>query len=110
MNISHTPSIDEHHSDFFFALNDAFKRARRQLDNRASRLQGEIKHHEPPAIGMVTKLFEDHGLLESANGLEIYFHKNSILGEGFSKLRPGMQVTFVEEKGENGPQASTIKL
>jgi cold shock CspA family protein len=58
----------------------------------------------------VTKLFEDHGFLESANDLEIYFHKNSFLGEGFSKLRPGMQVTFVEERGENDPQASTIEL
>ena len=110
VHISHTPGIDERHSDFFFALNDAFKRARRQLGNKASRLQGETKHHEPQITGIVTKLFEDHGFVESENGLEIYFHKNSVLGEGFSKLKPGISVTFVEELGENGPQASTIKL
>jgi cold shock CspA family protein len=110
VNISHTPSIDEHYSDFFSALNNPFKRARRQLGNKASRLQGETKHHEPQITGIVTKLFEDHGFVESENGLEIYFHKNSVLGEGFSKLKPGISVTFVEELGENGPQASTIKL
>jgi cold shock CspA family protein len=55
-------------------------------------------------------LFEDHGFLESLDGLEIYFHRNSVLNGGFAKLKPGMRVTYVEEEGENGPQASTVKI
>jgi cold shock CspA family protein len=51
----------------------------------------------------VTKLFEDHGFVESENSLEIYFHKNNVLGEGFSKLKPGISVTFVEEQGGKRP-------
>ena len=46
----------------------------------------------------------------SADGLEIYFHRNSVLNGGFAKLEPGMKVSFVEEQGEKGPQASTVKL
>ena len=107
---SRTPQVDERHSDFYFALNDAFKRARRQLQDQVGRLRGKVKFHEPQTTGIVTKLFEDHGFLENPTGLEIYFHRNSVLNGNFANLEPGMQVTFVEEQGENGPQASTVKL
>ena len=110
VDASHTPQADERHSDFFFALNDAFKRARRQLQDQVRRLQGEVKAHQPQTTGIVTKLFEDHGFLESADGLEIYFHKNSALNGSFAKLKLGMRVTYIEEEGENGPQASTVKI
>jgi cold shock CspA family protein len=110
VDVSRTPHLDERHSDFHFALNDAFKRARRQLQDQVRHLQGEVKTHVAPASGKVTKLFEGHGFLESKDGLEIYFHKNSVLNNSFSKLKIGSQVTFSEEQGENGPQASTVKL
>jgi hypothetical protein len=32
------------------------------------------------------------------------------LGGGFGKLEIGSPVTFVEEMGREGPQASTVKL
>ncbi len=110
VDVSRTPHADERHSDFYFALNDAFKRARRQLQNEVRHLQGEVKIHAAPASGKVVKLFENHGFLESGDGLEIYFHKNSVLNSNFSKLKIGAQVTFSEEQGESGPQASTVKL
>ena len=110
VDASHTPQADERHSDFFFALNDAFKRARRQLQDKVGRLRGKVKSHEPPTAGTVTKLFEDHGFLETPAGLEIYFHRNSVLNGGFAKLKPGMRVTYIEEEGESGPQASTVKI
>lgn len=110
VDASRTPHADERHSDFYFALNDAFKRARRQLQDKVGRLRGEVKSHEPPTAGTVTKLFEDHGFLETSAGLEIYFHRNSVLNGGFAKLKPGMRITYVEEDGENGPQASTVKI
>lgn len=46
VNVAHTPDADERHSDLAFAVNDAFKRARRQLQDQAHRLQGRVKHHE----------------------------------------------------------------
>ena len=110
VDASRTHHVDERHSDFFFALNDAFKRARRQLQDKVGRLQGKVKLHEGQTTGIVTKLFEDHGFLESPAGLEIYFHKNSVLNDNFANLKLGTQVTFVEEEGEDGPQASTVKL
>jgi ribosome-associated translation inhibitor RaiA len=46
INIGHTPGADERHADVDFALNDAFKRARRQLQDQVRRLQGHVKTHE----------------------------------------------------------------
>jgi len=109
--VSRTPKADERHADVHFAINDAFKRARRQLQDRARRMQGLVKTHEPQSIGTVTKLDGDagFGFLESTDGREIYFHRNSVLEDGFSKLKIGIRVAFNEEEGEKGPQASTAR-
>jgi ribosome-associated translation inhibitor RaiA len=45
VNVARTPHADERHSDLNFALNDAFKRARRQLQDQLDRMQGNVKTH-----------------------------------------------------------------
>ena len=52
----------------------------------------------------------EFGLLESSDGQEIYFHRNSVLDDAFPHLAVGTRVTFAEELGEKGPQASTVKV
>jgi ribosome-associated translation inhibitor RaiA len=39
------PPSDERHADLAFAINDAFKHARRQLQEQADRLKGHVKQH-----------------------------------------------------------------
>ena len=112
VNVGRTAQNDERHSDLAFTINDAFKRARRQLQDQVRKLQGEIKQHESPPIGTVVRLDPsgEFGFLESGDGNEIYFHRNSVLDDGFSRLNVGSRVSFAEEMGEKGPQASTVKL
>jgi ribosome-associated translation inhibitor RaiA len=38
-------SGDDRYADFYFALSDSFKRAKRQLKEKATRLRGEVKTH-----------------------------------------------------------------
>src|SRR6516225_312762 len=45
VDIARTPRLDQRHADVHFALNDAFKRARRQLQDQVRRLQGHVKTH-----------------------------------------------------------------
>jgi ribosome-associated translation inhibitor RaiA len=45
VNIGRTPKDDERHSNLPFAVNDAFKRAGRQLQDNARRMRGELKSH-----------------------------------------------------------------
>ena len=112
VNVDRTAQADERHSDLDFAINDAFKHARRQLQDQVRKLQGQVKHHEGPPIGTVVQLdpLGEFGLLESNDGQEIYFHRNSVLGGDYSRLAVGSRVTYAEEMGEKGPQASTVKL
>jgi len=94
------------------AVNDAFKRARRRLQDHARRMQGHVKTHDGPPIATVAR-FDDaagFGFLETPDGREVYFHKNSILDGGVRWVAPGTRVTFFEEMGDKGPQASTVKV
>jgi cold shock CspA family protein len=111
VNIGRTPQNDERYSDLNFALNDAFKRARRQLQDQVRKLQGQVKHHEGPPMGAVKEIdpLGEFGFIATDDGREIYFHRNSVLGDGFSDLTVGSRVTFAEEMGDKGPQASTVK-
>src|SRR5450830_470087 len=112
VNVDRTAKADERHSDVTFAINDAFKRARRQLQDHARELQGQVKQHEGSPIGTVVRLDPsgEFGFLETSDGGEIYFHRNSVLDGAFSRLAVGTRVTFAEGVGEKGPQASTVKL
>lgn len=112
VNIGRTPQNDERYSDKIFALDDAFKRARRQLQDQVRTLQGKVKEHEAPPLGTVTKLNREggFGFLEDADGHEFYFHKNSVLNDAFARLELGTRVAFAEEIGEKGPQASTVRV
>lgn len=41
---------------------------------------------------------------------EVYFHKKSVLNDDFDHVKIGTEVTFVEEEGDRGPQASSVKF
>ena len=112
VNVERTPPADERHADLTFAINDAFKHARRQLQDQVRRAQGQVKHHEGPPIGTVVRIDPsgDFGFLETSDGQEVYFHRNSVLDDAFSRLEVGSRVTFAEEPGDKGPQATTVKL
>ena len=112
VNVERTAPADERRADLNFAINDAFKRARRQLQDQARRIQGQVKHHDEMPTATVARLDPsgEFGFLETADGREIYFHRNSVLNGGFARLAVGSRVTFAEELGEKGAQASTVRL
>ena len=109
---SHEPSKHAAHEDVYVAIRDAFNAAGRKLQDYARRRRGKVKLHEAAAVARVVKLFpvEDYGFLQTPDGREVYFHKNSVLGPGFDRLEVGAQVHFAEEMGEKGPQASTVRV
>jgi cold shock CspA family protein len=60
----------------------------------------------------VSQLFpvDEYGYIEAEDGHEVYFQKSSVLKNAFDRLTVDSAVSFVEEHGEKGPQASTVKL
>ena len=112
VNVARTPQNDERHAKFEYAINDAFKRARRQLQDRVRKLQGKVKLHEPEPSGAVVRIDAEggFGFIQTLDGREVYFHRNSVLNDGFPRLEVGTRVTFAEELGEKGPQATTVRV
>jgi len=102
----------EPHKDIDVAIRDSFDAARRKLEDFARRQRGTVKHHEERPHAVVSALFpaKGYGFLTTADGTEIYFHEHSILNYEFKHLKLGMEVHFVEEHGEKGPQASSVTV
>jgi cold shock CspA family protein/ribosome-associated translation inhibitor RaiA len=100
------------HKKLRTAINDAFKAAGRRLQDYARRQRGDIKSRALLPEARVSKLLpqKNCGFLTSDDGREIYFHKNSVLSGAFPRLKVGTAVRFVEERGEEGPQASTVRI
>ena len=98
--------------DLLTAVQDAFDAAGRRLKDYARRQRGDVKRHAEPVRAVVRRLFphEGYGFLETPDGREIYFHKNSVLDGGFEALEEGTEVRYVEEMGAKGPQASTVAI
>ena len=106
------PAQDRSHEDVYVALRDAVNAAARQLEEFNRRQQGLVKSHAETPRGRITLLvpMEDYGLITTADNREIYFHRNSVLNADFDSLTIGTTVTFHEEQGDHGPQASTVKI
>jgi cold shock CspA family protein/ribosome-associated translation inhibitor RaiA len=109
---SHEPSKHAAHEDVYVAIRNAFNSAGRKLQDYARKRRGKVKVHEPAPLARVTRMFpeENYGFLETSDGREIYFHKNSVLQPGFERLEIGMEVHFAEGVGEKGPQATTVRF
>lgn len=94
------------------AIRESFDIARRRLQDYARRQRGAVKTPARQARGRISKLFpiDNYGYIEAEDGREVYFQKSSVLKDAFDQLVLGSSVSFVEEQGETGPQASTVKL
>ena len=98
------------------AVRNALDAVKRQLQDHARLQRHDTKLHEPQPRGRITEICpaespeEGYGFLETPDGREIYFHANSVLGPGFEGLGIGTEVRFIEELGEEGPQASTVEM
>ncbi len=110
--ISHDPGANHAHEDVHVAVRDAFDAARRQLEDYVRSERGAVKQHEIPDLGRVSKLIaeQDYGFIETPDGTEVYFHRNSVVDNGFDHLKVGDEIRFALDpgEGEKGPQASSV--
>jgi ribosomal subunit interface protein len=106
------PGKHQAHEDIYVAIRDAFDAARRQLQDFKARQKKKVKSHEVPDHGRVVEILpsQDFGRIVTPDGREIYFHRNSLVRGEFDELDVGSEVRYVEEDGEQGPQASSVYL
>jgi cold shock CspA family protein/ribosome-associated translation inhibitor RaiA len=96
------------------AIQEAFRVAGRQLQDYAGRLTATNLPEDQarPGRARVGRLlpWEGYGFLETPDGREIYFHRNSVLFGAFDRLQVGTEVRYAEEEGDKGPQASSVAI
>jgi cold shock CspA family protein/ribosome-associated translation inhibitor RaiA len=97
-------------------INLAFGAIERQLKKTAALRRGEVKHADLRADGqphgIVEKLFDEgYGFLRAVDDdRQVYFHRNSVLHGDFERLTVGTEVRFTPQEGEQGPQASSVRI
>jgi cold shock CspA family protein len=103
--------IEAVHRYAHVAIHEAFDVARRQLQDFAREQRGLVKTHEVPAHGEIAEIsaVDGHGFI-GAGERQIYFTRASVLDAAFDELEVGTSIAFVEEEGEKGPQASTVRV
>ena len=102
----------EEDEDPYVAMRDAFNTAARRLEEHARQKRGEVKTHEVPPTGRIVRIFSEqaYGFIITPDHREIYFHRNSVLNDDFSNLKFGVEVSFIEEQGIEGPQAARLAI
>lgn len=99
------------HQDVQAILREAFHVAQRRLQKLTEQQREKVKRHpEQEVHAVISKLNGEYGFITTTEGREIYFHKNSVVTPGFDGLQIGNGVAFTEEMGDEGPQASSVRV
>ena len=99
----------DHHEDIYVALRDAFNAAGRKLEEVVRTGRGDVKTHQLPQHGKVTRLVpgEGYGFIETDDGREFYFSSDNVVEPSFDRLETGAAVQFVEDVTGDGRQHAT---
>lgn len=95
--------------DVYVVIRDAFEAATRKLQDKVHCKRGDVKQHETPLHGRVTKLFEEgHGFIATPDGNEFYFHRENVTHPDFDQIGIGFEVQFLPEPAGEGLQAKRV--
>lgn len=110
--VNREPAAHHSHVDAHVSIRDAFENARRLLSEEVRRRQGEVKGHLMQPHGRIAALLpaEDRGRIETPDGRELTFHRNSVLNADFDRLKVGDEVRFEEQTGGEELRASSVRL
>jgi cold shock CspA family protein/ribosome-associated translation inhibitor RaiA len=104
---------DHAHEDVFVAIRDAFDALERRLQDLARRRDHRMAQHAVPSHGRIARIsfHEGYGFVETADGLEVYFHEHSVVGGRFAALQVGdeVRIEIADRESDKGPQASTVR-
>ncbi|MBI2521655.1 MAG: HPF/RaiA family ribosome-associated protein [Bdellovibrio sp.] len=112
--VTNEPETNKGHEDAFVAIRDAFRSMEQELSHRFKKMSDRRRegNRSRQLHGIVEKLFpgEDYGFAKGEDGIDYYFHKNSVLHNDFARIEIGDYIRFAHELGDKGPQISSLTL
>ena len=114
VHVNREGRVHETRADAHRVVREAFDIAERQIEEHERINRGEIKHHDNlPTYGRIARLNreQDFGFVETAEGVELYFHRSVVEEDAFDDLDVGSEVLYQQASYESpaGPQASVVK-
>lgn len=109
----HELSVDRvHDEDVYVALREAFDDLKRQLQDSARRVQGQVKAHPLPLQGEVVRFADEgrFGFIRTAQGDEYRFDAGNVAGVAYENLGIGTPVQFIPEMAAEGLQAKRVSV
>jgi cold shock CspA family protein len=108
------PSKGDMHDPLGIVIKRAFASAARRLHKLVQQQRGAVKNHPDQQVtAVIHKLFPDqgYGFLRAVETQdEVYFHRHSVLHDGFDRLTIGLGVRYTAELGEKGLQATSVQI
>ncbi len=110
--VNREPAEHHAHEDAYVAVRDAFDAMERRLEEHAQKIRRQVKRHPQPPEGRIREIIPaaGHGTIETDDGRELRFTRNSVVDADFSKLKAGDRVRYVEAEGAEEPAASTVHI
>ncbi len=103
----------EKHTTLDREIRNAFNVAIRQLKEFKKKQRINIKKHPQQEVQAVVSMVSHskyYGFLQTTDGRNVYFHRNSVLHRDFNRIHTVAGVRFSEEHGIKGPQATTVQI
>jgi cold shock CspA family protein len=100
--VSRLPSERKALVDPNVAIHEAFRTARRQLQDQARLLRGDVKAHAEEGVGTVTGFYPEdgYGLITTESGDEIHFDRSSMPPGEFEALEKGAEISYEAHEGD----------
>jgi len=101
------------HEDIYVAIRDSFDAARRLLEDRVLKMDGQkTKRHPEVRHGRLARIFNEDGFafIECEDGHEVYFDRDSMTNDAWSRLEVGSHLRFKQLDGDKGPYGIHVSL
>ena len=94
--VSREHQLAHEHEDIYVAIRDAFNATVRKLEDFVRRRRADTKVHDVPLHGRIARLYayEGYGFIDTPEGIEVYFHRNAVVGASFEELAIDDEVRF----------------
>lgn len=113
LHIDRHPGDDHAHTDIYVAIRDAFNAIERQLRKWQDQHKGRPEIHAAPLQGRIAVLdgYTNSGQISTTDGRLVYFHRNSVVRNGYDDLNEGdtVELSVDAKDADEGPHASIVR-